>query len=155
MKIIFPVRPRLPALILASSLCCASAQETTGPTVNITIDAAHPGASINPAMWGIFFEDINYGADGGLYAELVKNRGFEFPDPLMGWTKISPSTAKGKLAIRNSKPFDSGNPHYLRVQSEGTAPFGVANGGFGGMGVRKGETYDFSAHFARWRVRMC
>ncbi len=39
-------------------------------------------------MWGIFFEDINFGADGGLYAEMVKNRGFEFPDPLMGWIKI-------------------------------------------------------------------
>src|SRR5689334_8190324 len=51
-------------------------------TINILTD--HPGARINPAIWGIFFEDINFGADGGLYAELVKNRGFEFPTPLMG-----------------------------------------------------------------------
>ena len=74
-------------------------------------------------MWGVFFEDINFGADGGLYAELVKNRSFEFPDPLMGWTRISPSLARGQLSIRNDKPFDPASPHYLRIQSEGTAPF--------------------------------
>ncbi len=50
----------------------------------IEIQADKPGVGINPAMWGIFFEDINFGADGGLYAELVKNRGFEFPDPMVG-----------------------------------------------------------------------
>ena len=50
----------------------------------LTVQTDQPGAQLNPGMWGIFFEDINFGADGGLYAELVKNRGFEFPDPLMG-----------------------------------------------------------------------
>ena len=43
------------------------------------------GATIQPTMYGIFFEDINYAADGGLYGELVKNRSFEFPQSLMGW----------------------------------------------------------------------
>ncbi len=56
-------------------------------------------------MWGIFFEDINFGADGGLYAELVKNRSFEFPDPLMGWIKISPSLAHGELSVRDDESF--------------------------------------------------
>ena len=81
-------------------------------------------------MWGIFFEDINFGADGGLYAEMVKNRGFEFPDPLMGWTKISPSLAKGDLSIRDDDGYDAGNPHYARIHSEGTAHFGISNEGF-------------------------
>ncbi|HZI31778.1 MAG TPA: alpha-L-arabinofuranosidase, partial [Candidatus Binatia bacterium] len=72
---------------------------------SITVHADRPGASINPAMWGIFFEDINFGADGGLYAELVKNRGFEFPDPLMGWIKICPSNARGELTVRDDSPF--------------------------------------------------
>src|SRR6266540_2994334 len=53
----------------------------------ITVHADKPGAQINPAMWGIFFEDINFGADGGLYAELVKNGSFEFPEAMMGWNK--------------------------------------------------------------------
>jgi len=129
--------------------CCRGPKDVVSSTdkspVSITVLAGKPGAKINPAMWGIFFEDINFGADGGLYAELVKNRSFEFPEPLMGWTKISPSLAKGTLSIRNDEPFDAANPHYLRIQSEGTAPFGVSNEGFRGIGLREGETYDFSA----------
>jgi alpha-L-arabinofuranosidase len=111
----------------------------------ITVEAGKPGAKINPAMWGIFFEDINFGADGGLYAELVKNRSFEFPDPLMGWIKINPSLAHGELSVRDDEPFDTNNPHYVRIVSEGTAPFGISNEGFRGMGVKRGEAYNFSA----------
>ena len=113
--------------------------------ITLTIQTDKPGTQINPAMWGIFFEDINFGADGGLYAEMVKNRSFEFPDPLMGWIKISPSLAQGELLVRDEDPFDPNNPHYVRIVSEGTAPFGISNEGFRGMGVRKGETYNFSA----------
>jgi alpha-L-arabinofuranosidase len=115
------------------------------PTVTITVQAGQPGAQINPAMWGIFFEDINFGADGGLYAELVKNRGFEFPDPLMGWTKICPNVAQGELTVRDDAPFDPHNPHYVRIQSAGQALFGLSNEGFRGMGLKAGEAYDFSA----------
>ncbi|HWV99331.1 MAG TPA: alpha-L-arabinofuranosidase C-terminal domain-containing protein [Candidatus Acidoferrum sp.] len=113
--------------------------------ITITIRADQPGAAINPAMWGVFFEDINFGADGGLYAELVKNRSFEFPDPLMGWSRLAPGNARGNLEISTQAPFDTDNPHYLRITSEGTGLFGVSNEGFHGMGVRQGETYDFSA----------
>jgi alpha-L-arabinofuranosidase len=111
----------------------------------ISVEADKPGAKINPSMWGIFFEDINFGADGGLYAELIKNRSFEFPDPLMGWIKISPSLAQGELSVRDDDPFDANNPHYVRLVSEGTAPFGISNEGFRGIGVSKDETYNFSA----------
>ena len=107
---------------------------TSLPAATVTVDVAHPGAAINPAMWGIFFEDINFGADGGLYAELIKNRGFEFPDALMGWDKLSPSKARGELSVRDDAPFNPNNPHYVRLQSEGTAPFGLSNGGFRGIG---------------------
>jgi alpha-L-arabinofuranosidase len=113
--------------------------------ISLTILNGQPGARINPAMWGVFFEDINFGADGGLYAELLKNRSFAFPDPLMGWTKISPSMARGELSIRDDEPFETANPSYLRIQSEGTAPFGVANEGFRGIGLLGGGNYDFSA----------
>lgn len=111
----------------------------------VTVQVGSPGVSINSAMWGVFFEDINFGGDGGLYAEMVKNRSFEFPDPLMGWIKISPSLAQGELRVRDDDPFDPNNPHYVRLISEGTAPFGISNEGFRGMGVRKGEAYNFSA----------
>ena len=127
-------------LVLAAILGPAMSGAAT-----IEVQADRPGAKINPAMWGIFFEDINFGADGGLYAELVKNRSFEFPDPLMGWIKISPSLAHGELSVRDDAPFDANNPHYVRIASQGTAPFGISNEGFRGMGVRQGEAYDFSA----------
>jgi alpha-L-arabinofuranosidase len=130
-------------LLAALAAVCAVLPILAGPA--FTIHADQPGAKINPAMWGVFFEDINFGADGGLYAELVKNRGFEFPDPLMGWTKLSPSLAKGELSVRDDAPFDANNPHYVRLESQGTAPFGLSNEGFRGMGVREGEACDFSA----------
>jgi len=133
----------------AGSLAVALSLSASASAMTILIQADQPGADINPAMWGIFFEDINFGADGGLCAELVKNRSFEFPDPLTGWSRISPSLARGRLSIRDDSPFNAANPHYLRIESEGPAPFGVANEGFRGMGVRQGEAYNFSARIRR------
>jgi alpha-L-arabinofuranosidase len=135
-------------LTLLATFVCAFATATSGAS-SITIRADQRGAKINPAMWGVFFEDINFGADGGLYAELVKNRGFEFPEPLMGWIKICPAKADGKLSVRDDAPFTAGNAHYLRLESTTEFPFGVSNEGFRGMGVRKGEAYNFSAQIRK------
>ena len=66
------------------------------------------GAEIQPTMYGLFFEDINYAADGGLYAELVKNRSFEFPQHLMGWKTY------GKVTLQDDGPFER-NLHYVRL----------------------------------------
>jgi len=136
----------LPAFLFALADCVAEPPPAaTPPAPTITVQTGRPGADINPAMWGIFFEDINFGADGGLYAELVKNRAFEFPDPMTGWIKISTSLAHGELSIRDDDSFDPANPHYVRIHSEGTAHFGISNQGFRGIGLHEGETYDFSA----------
>jgi alpha-L-arabinofuranosidase len=110
---------------------------TAHAAVTITVQTDQPGAVLNRGMWGIFFEDINLGADGGLYAELVKNRSFEFPDALMGWEVLG---ATSGVEVRDEKPFSTVQPHYVRVQS-GT---GIANEGFRGIGVKAGESYDFS-----------
>src|SRR3954464_8932847 len=100
----------------------------------IAVDASHPGAAISPTLFGIFFEDINFGADGGLYPERVKNRSFEFPESLMGWQKAVP--AGGTFEVRTDDPVGPRNPHYLRITSEdGAHPFGVRNDGFRGIGV--------------------
>src|ERR1039457_3237328 len=78
----------------------------------ISVDAAHPGAAISPSMFGIFFEDINFGADGGLYPELVKNRSFEFQEPLIGWHEVMGfsqkglDSPKGELAVRTEDPLN-------------------------------------------------
>ena len=60
---------------------------------NMVVQTNKLGAEIQPTMYGLFFEDINYGADGGLYAELVKNRSFEFPQRFMGWNVFLPLSA--------------------------------------------------------------
>ena len=141
------VPPLMRPFIFALALLAASAVSLPAATVTVRLD--RPGAAVNPAMWGAFFEDINFGADGGLYAELVKNRGFEFPEALMGWTRLSPAKARGELTVRCDAPFHPANPHYVRVQSEGTTPFGLANAGFRGIGLRAGESYEFSVRLRR------
>lgn len=106
----------------------------------ITVNALHPAAPVQPTMYGIFFEDINYAADGGLYAELVKNRSFEFtPDHLMGWQ------AFGKVEIKDDGPFDR-NPHYARLHSAGHRDWwtGLTNEGYFGIGLRHGAEYRFT-----------
>src|SRR5438045_7995169 len=118
---------KFPSLVLAACVFLANARLASAAIIEVNVKDVGP--AVNPAMWGAFFEDINFGADGGLYAELVKNRGFEFPDPLMGWSKLSPSLAKGELTVRNDIPFNPNNPHYIRLRSEGTAPFGISNEG--------------------------
>lgn len=132
---------------LAFLLLAAGAASAADGPVTLRVQADQPGPRINPAMWGIFFEDINLGADGGLYAELVKNRSFEFPDGrgMLGWFEVSPTMAKGTSALADHAAGSAANRRFLRLHSEGTAPFGVSNEGFRGMGFRKGETYDFSA----------
>ena len=110
------------------------------PARRLDIDLENVGAPIQPTMYGIFFEDINFAADGGLYAELVKNRSFEFPnDPLQGWK------AFGKVDVRSDGPFDR-CPHYVRLSDTGHGEkwTGLDNEGFFGIGVKAGETYRFS-----------
>ncbi|WP_295730051.1 alpha-L-arabinofuranosidase C-terminal domain-containing protein [uncultured Muribaculum sp.] len=97
------------------------------------------GAEIAPTMYGIFFEDINYGADGGLYAEMVKNRSFEFPQTLMGWNTI------GDISVRDDGPFPR-NPHYLRMSPTGHREKRtvIENEGFFGVSFEKDKEYRFS-----------
>lgn len=94
---------------------------------------------MQPTMYGIFFEDINYAADGGLYGELVKNRSFEFPDALMGWK------AFGKFEVKNDGPFER-CPHYVVLGYSGhnDTATGLQNEGYFGIGIEKAEDYRFS-----------
>ena len=72
------------SLLSALALCMGMSLNAQSPH-EMVVKVNKPGAEIQSTMYGLFFEDINYGADGGLYAELVKNRSFEFPQSLMGW----------------------------------------------------------------------
>jgi len=100
-------------------------------------------------MWGIFFEDINLGADGGIYAELVKNRSFEFNKPLMGWTVKGNKVKEGDILVVNRKSINSSNPRYLHatINNSSTGDAGLLNEGFRGMGLKQGLRYDFSVMY--------
>ena len=106
---------------------------------HMVVQANKPGAEIQPTMYGLFFEDINYGADGGLYAELVKNRSFEFPQNLMGWRTF------GNVKLMDDGPFER-NPHYVRLgdSGHGAKYTGIENEGFFGIGLKKDAEYRFS-----------
>jgi alpha-N-arabinofuranosidase len=142
---------RLAALILALAPIPLLGQNPQ-PTL-ISVDAAHPGAAISPSEFGIFFEDINFGADGGLYPELVKNRSFEFSEPLTGWHEILAidSTGrgleppKGELAVHTEEPLNPENPHYLRVRAYSPG-YAFYNVGYRGMGIEAGAEYRLSAY---------
>ncbi len=103
------------------------------------IKTTKAGVAVQPTMYGLFFEDINYAADGGLYGELVKNRSFEFPQPFMGWQTF------GSVELKSDGPFER-CPHYVRLSHPGHSDrrSGLANEGYFGIGVRKGEDYRFT-----------
>lgn len=83
-------------------------------------------------------------ADGGLYAELVKNRSFEFSAPLMGWMEQKNDGASGSLLVQNRGEKYAANPRFLRATNKsGKGKYGFSNEGFRGMGIKQGETYDF------------
>lgn len=113
---------------------------------HIVIDARTSVAKVAPTMWGVFFEDINFGADGGLYAELIKNRSFEFNDPWMGWKKLGKAVREGTYLIENRMSDNPDNPRYMRISAGKTAKgdLGLSNEGFRGMGIKAGAGYDFS-----------
>ena len=123
------------------------AQKTT-----VTIQAGPAGKAISPELVGVFFEDINYGADGGLYAELVQNRSFEYDaTEQIGWNAFSfwkleqRGGGQGSVAVKSARPIHKNNPHYamLTVDTPGEG-VGLTNGGFDGIPLQAGETYELS-----------
>ena len=112
------------------------------PALEMTI-AAQPSHPVPPTLFGIFFEDINHGADGGLYAELVQNRSFEHPDPWWAWTPIGTPAP----LIAEGTPVDPANPHYLRLAvTDPAQPMGAVNAGWDGIVLDPGATYRCRIH---------
>lgn len=129
------MKKKLIGILLFSFAMGMQAQRT------MTVNVAKPVAEIQPEMYGIFFEDINFGADGGLYGELIKNRSFEFPQPFTGWVPF------GDVKILNENPCFERNPHYARITENGQlSRAGLDNEGFKGIGLKQEEEYRFSVY---------
>ena len=119
----------------------------------LKIEASKKLSEIAPTMYGIFFEDINFAADGGIYAELVKNRSFEFPLPKMGWQE--PHSDRHTLNKDSGMTTviqyldDPVNKRYLEVQVNNDKGYELHNEGFRGMGIKANARYLFSLKAAR------
>jgi alpha-L-arabinofuranosidase len=106
-------------------------------------------APVQPTMYGVFFEDINFAADGGLYPELIKNRAFEFDNPMQGWLQVN--SDRHSLNLNSGfanvvKVNDSGNNrNYLHVEVQNPEKYVLTNEGYRGMGVHEGGKYSAKA----------
>lgn len=125
--------------ILSCMLAASSVFGAFAETHTLDINTRKAGAAVSPTMYGIFFEDINYAADGGLYGELVKNRSFEFPQALLGWQ------AFGNVEVKADGPFER-CPHYVVLGFTGhkECATGLQNEGYFGIGFVKDEPYRFT-----------
>ena len=126
--------------VLAAALlsCVAAFAQPRGN--NLVVDADAPGIAIQPTMYGIFLEDINFAADGGLYAEKIANRSFEYDNPLQDWKTF------GKVEVlTEGAPFER-NPHYVRLKAPAHPAMqcGLQNEGWLGIGYEKGASYKLT-----------
>lgn len=147
---------------LAIALAAAGAAAAAEPLrADITIQGDRPGAAISPTLYGIFFEDINYAADGGLYAEMVQNRSFEYYPlkadkdkgagslvPLYAWQVVERGGRTCKLMATFVRSLHVNNPTYAKLTLEGDQGVaGIANTGYdGGMPVKTGAVYNVSLY---------
>lgn len=126
------LRQSILALLTAAAM-------TAGAQHVMDVNTKKLGAPVQPTMYGLFFEDINFAADGGLYGELVKNRSFEFAQPYMGWRVF------GRVELKDDGPFER-CPHYVMLSDPGHRErrTGLQNEGYFGIGVEKDKEYRFS-----------
>ena len=141
---------RFSALALLGLLPGLAAQAQTAVPATITVQVNKPGAAVSKNMYGLFFEDINFAADGGLYPELVKNKSFETDDHLIGWKAIRGAAGLESYIISSDKPISAANNHFLRLSTKAAGPdAGFVNEGFRGMGVKQNAEYTFSIYARR------
>src|SRR5580765_702965 len=106
---------KLKNLSLGLSLIALQLPAMAQKTNRILTNAGQPIAAVQSTMYGIFFEDINLGADGGIYAELIKNRSFEFYRPMMGWKVLGKPQTEGDFLVENRKELNTSNPRFLKL----------------------------------------
>ena len=124
--------------------------------VTIDIDAQQRGPKVSPMLYGIFYEDINHAADGGIYAELIRNRSFEdgprygAPADMQGWSTYAaaPSQLTARLIQPTKKtPLLNSVQHNalaLDIKASPTMPVCLVNEGFWGINAVRGRCYRLS-----------
>jgi len=140
------MRVALNSLILAIAALSLCAGEALAQGAKLTVQVDRPGHKISPALYGLFFEEINMAGDGGLYAELVRNRSFEDGGKPDHWSLVQSGSAKGEILVDTQRPMSEKNRRSLRlnIASGGEGRVGVANDGYYGIAVQKGASYELS-----------
>jgi alpha-L-arabinofuranosidase len=125
------------------------ARGQSGATATIAIQADQPGARISSNLFGIFFEEINFGGEGGIYAEMVRNRSFYSSTSANYWTLVTQGTVTGVMGVDPNQPLNTNIPNSLKLTMQsGTGSVGAGNAGFWGMSLQAGATYDLNFYAA-------
>jgi alpha-L-arabinofuranosidase len=115
----------------------------------MTIQAGQPGAVVSSNLFGVFFEEINFAGEGGLYAEMVRNRSFYNSASPLYWTLVTQGTAAGMMSVDPGKPLNTNIPNSLKLTMQsGAGSVGAGNPGFWGMSLQAGATYDLNFYAA-------
>jgi alpha-N-arabinofuranosidase len=140
----------LPAFLALLGLLPGPAALAQTAPATLTVQVSKPIAAVPKNMFGLFFEDINFAADGGLYPELVKNKSFETDDHLIGWKAIRGAAGLDNYLVSGDRPIGPTNRHFLRLSVKTAGPdAGFVNEGFRGMGLKKDAEYTFSVYLRR------
>jgi alpha-L-arabinofuranosidase len=133
-------------LLAALSVAWFLVPQASAQSVRLTVQADKPGPRVSPTLYGIFFEEINLAGDGGLYAELVRNRSFEDSNQPDHWSLLLGGTRKGRIAVDTEHPMSEKNSRSLKltIGSEGDGRVGVVNDGYYGVAVQKDAVYELS-----------
>jgi alpha-L-arabinofuranosidase len=137
------MKNKLCAALLAIVILTAAAANGQS-TATVAIRASQPGAVISSNLFGIFFEEINSAGDGGIYAELIRNRSFEdSSNSLPNWSLVTSGTASGQIALDTSLPMSPTNQQSLALtMSGGSGSVGAANSGWFGISVTNDAAYN-------------
>ncbi len=133
-----------PFLLLCTALMSSmlNAQD-----MKMSIDFRERGVEISPTLYGLFFEEINFAGDGGLYAELIRNRSFEDSSNYDYWTKEAPSGTRVSITNITSGLLNKAQKHALKMtvtDASEQLPAGISNEGYWGINAVEGRTYKLS-----------
>lgn len=114
-----------------------------------TVTTKTSKAKVPTTLWGLFFEDINRAADGGVYAEMVENRSFDFPKPMTAWSTWPTQRMRdGIFQVINQSAANVANPRYMQIIVNPKDTVGLMNSGFDeGMSLKKGLSYSFTLRY--------
>jgi alpha-L-arabinofuranosidase len=132
-------------LLALAILACDVPAAHSQSAANVSIQVNQPGAVVSSNLFGIFFEEINFAGEGGLYAEMVRNRSMYSPSTPFYWTAQLEGSATGAITIDPTEPLNTNIPNSLKLtMSSGSGTVGAANAGFWGMNLQAGAPYNLS-----------